>query len=50
MTVLNAIVKDKAEYLIARKTNQPLSEFVQQIVPSTRSFYQALTQPNTVLF
>ncbi|HEJ9626490.1 bifunctional indole-3-glycerol-phosphate synthase TrpC/phosphoribosylanthranilate isomerase TrpF [Proteus terrae] len=48
MTVLNAIVKDKAEYLIARKTNQPLSEFVQQIVPSTRSFYQALTQPNTV--
>lgn len=48
MTVLNAIVKDKAEYLIVRKANQPLSEFVHQIEPSTRSFYQALTQPNTV--
>ncbi|QEZ92101.1 MULTISPECIES: bifunctional indole-3-glycerol-phosphate synthase TrpC/phosphoribosylanthranilate isomerase TrpF [Proteus] len=48
MTVLNAIVKDKAEYLIARKASQPLSEFMHQIVPSTRSFYQALTQPNTV--
>ncbi|MCT8262780.1 bifunctional indole-3-glycerol-phosphate synthase TrpC/phosphoribosylanthranilate isomerase TrpF [Proteus terrae] len=48
MTVLNAIVKDKAEYLIVRKANQPLSEFVHQIEPSTRSFYQALTHPNTV--
>ena len=48
MTVLNAIVKNKAEYLIARKASQPLSEFVHQIEPSTRSFYQALTQPNTV--
>lgn len=48
MTVLNAIVKDKADYLVARKTTQPLSDFLHEIVPSTRSFYQALTQPHCV--
>ncbi|OAT46834.1 indole-3-glycerol phosphate synthase/phosphoribosylanthranilate isomerase [Proteus hauseri ATCC 700826] len=48
MTVLNAIVKDKAEFLVARKAAQPLSEFQHKITPSTRSFYQALTQPQTV--
>lgn len=48
MTVLNAIVKDKADYLVERKTIQPLSVFQDKITPSTRSFYEALTQPNTV--
>ena len=35
MTVLNAIVKDKAEYLVARKAQQPLSTFIDKIAPST---------------
>ncbi|HAU5556975.1 bifunctional indole-3-glycerol-phosphate synthase TrpC/phosphoribosylanthranilate isomerase TrpF [Proteus sp. G2609] len=48
MTVLNAIVKDKAEYLVARKAQQPLSTFIDKIAPSTRSFYQALTQSHPV--
>lgn len=48
MTVLNAIVQDKAQYLIERKAAQPLTTFQHKITPSTRSFYRALTQEKTV--
>lgn len=48
MTVLNAIIKDKVESVTKRKAQQPLSDFLQTITPSTRSFYQALSQTKPV--
>ncbi|WP_294906503.1 bifunctional indole-3-glycerol-phosphate synthase TrpC/phosphoribosylanthranilate isomerase TrpF [Tatumella sp. UBA2305] len=41
-TVLEKIVADKAIWLEARKTQQPLANFQSRVVPSTRDFYQAL--------
>ena len=46
-TVLNKIVADKAIWLAARQQQQPLESFRNEIVPSSRSFYQALTGPGT---
>ncbi|MFP1877657.1 bifunctional indole-3-glycerol-phosphate synthase TrpC/phosphoribosylanthranilate isomerase TrpF [Lonsdalea quercina] len=43
-TVLTKIVRDKAEWLAQRRQQQPLADFQSQIVPSQRSFYQALKQ------
>ncbi|MDC9596225.1 bifunctional indole-3-glycerol-phosphate synthase TrpC/phosphoribosylanthranilate isomerase TrpF [Xenorhabdus anantnagensis] len=47
-SVLQKIVDDKAEYLITRKAEQPLENFIDAIVPSHRRFYQALTHKQTV--
>ncbi|PHM45454.1 bifunctional indole-3-glycerol phosphate synthase/phosphoribosylanthranilate isomerase [Xenorhabdus mauleonii] len=47
-SVLQRIVDDKAEYLLNRKAEQPLENFIDSIVPSQRQFYQALTQDKTV--
>ncbi|NHB91805.1 bifunctional indole-3-glycerol-phosphate synthase TrpC/phosphoribosylanthranilate isomerase TrpF [Photorhabdus cinerea] len=47
-TVLQKIVNDKAEYLIGRKRQQPLESFIDSIVASNRSFYQALSNKQTV--
>jgi len=46
-TVLNKIVADKAIWLAARQLQQPLESFRNDIVPSSRSFYQALKGPRT---
>ncbi|WP_434524700.1 bifunctional indole-3-glycerol-phosphate synthase TrpC/phosphoribosylanthranilate isomerase TrpF [Photorhabdus asymbiotica] len=47
-TVLQKIVNDKAEYLIERKQQQPLKSFIDSIATSNRSFYQALSNEQTV--
>ncbi|MBK0031562.1 bifunctional indole-3-glycerol-phosphate synthase TrpC/phosphoribosylanthranilate isomerase TrpF [Erwinia sp. S43] len=47
-TVLNKIVADKAIWLAARQQQQPLASFQNDIVPSTRSFYDALSGTRTV--
>lgn len=47
-TVLNKIVRDKAVWVAARKQQQPLASFQQQIQPSQRSFYQALRSDKAV--
>ncbi|SQC92476.1 Tryptophan biosynthesis protein TrpCF [Cedecea neteri] len=41
-TVLNRIVADKALWVEARKQQQPLASFQNEIVPATRNFYHAL--------
>lgn len=41
-TVLNKIVKDKAEWIVTRKEQQPLSSFKDEVKPSSRDFYRAL--------
>lgn len=41
-TVLNQIVRDKAVWVEARKSSQPLASFQNDVVASTRSFYDAL--------
>lgn len=41
-TVLEKIVADKAQWVAARKAQQPLESFRDQLVPSSRNFYQAL--------
>lgn len=46
-TVLAKIVSDKAIWLQARKAQQPLATFQNDIVPSTRSFYDALAGTRT---
>ncbi|MEX0447138.1 bifunctional indole-3-glycerol-phosphate synthase TrpC/phosphoribosylanthranilate isomerase TrpF [Xenorhabdus sp. SGI246] len=46
--ILQKIVADKALYLITRKEKQPLESFMDSVVPSHRSFYQALTHNQTV--
>ena len=42
-TVLARIVADKRIWVEARKQSQPLESFVDTIIPSDRSFYDALT-------
>ncbi|HHQ6628959.1 TPA: bifunctional indole-3-glycerol-phosphate synthase TrpC/phosphoribosylanthranilate isomerase TrpF [Serratia fonticola] len=46
-TVLNKIVRDKAQWVAARKQQQPLASFQNEIVPSERSFYHALQGART---
>ncbi|WP_273868398.1 bifunctional indole-3-glycerol-phosphate synthase TrpC/phosphoribosylanthranilate isomerase TrpF [Serratia odorifera] len=46
-TVLNKIVRDKAQWVAARQQQQPLASFQQDIAPSTRSFYHALQGTRT---
>ncbi len=41
-TVLAKIVADKAIWIAARKEQQPLASFQNEVVPSTRRFYDAL--------
>ncbi|WP_419177766.1 bifunctional indole-3-glycerol-phosphate synthase TrpC/phosphoribosylanthranilate isomerase TrpF [Cedecea neteri] len=47
-TVLNRIVADKALWVEARKQQQPLASFQNEIVPATRNFYHALQGARTV--
>ncbi|KXF81662.1 bifunctional indole-3-glycerol-phosphate synthase TrpC/phosphoribosylanthranilate isomerase TrpF [Enterovibrio coralii] len=42
-TVLAKIVADKKEWVKARKAAQPLDSFINDVQPSDRSFYQALS-------
>lgn len=44
--VLEKIVADKQLELIERKANFPAESFIADLKPSSRSFYDALTQPN----
>lgn len=46
-TVLAKIVADKAIWVAARKQQQPLASFQSEIVPATRSFYDALQGART---
>jgi len=46
-TVLAKIVADKAIWVAARKQQQPLASFQGDIVPATRSFYDALQGART---
>ncbi|VVA46614.1 Tryptophan biosynthesis protein TrpCF [Serratia ficaria] len=46
-TVLNKIVRDKAQWIAARQQQQPLASFQNDIVPSERSFYHALQGTRT---
>ncbi|CAI0783053.1 bifunctional indole-3-glycerol-phosphate synthase TrpC/phosphoribosylanthranilate isomerase TrpF [Serratia ficaria] len=46
-TVLNKIVRDKAQWVAARQQQQPLASFQNDIVPSERSFYHALQGTRT---
>lgn len=46
-TVLAKIVADKAVWVAARKEQQPLASFQNDVVPSTRSFYDALQGTRT---
>lgn len=45
-TVLQKIVDDKKMWIAARKATQPLSDFQAEVIPSDRSFVQALRQHN----
>ncbi|TAA48504.1 bifunctional indole-3-glycerol-phosphate synthase TrpC/phosphoribosylanthranilate isomerase TrpF [Corallincola spongiicola] len=45
-TVLDRIVKDKRELLVELKLQRPLDTFIDQLTPSDRSFYDALSEPN----
>ncbi|EPO1788833.1 bifunctional indole-3-glycerol-phosphate synthase TrpC/phosphoribosylanthranilate isomerase TrpF [Cronobacter turicensis] len=47
-TVLAKIVADKALWVEARKAQQPLASFQNDVVPSTRRFYDALRGARTV--
>ena len=47
-TVLKKIVTDKALWLAQRKQTQPLTSFKEQLAPSDRDFYQALTDQHSV--
>ncbi|WP_105622246.1 bifunctional indole-3-glycerol-phosphate synthase TrpC/phosphoribosylanthranilate isomerase TrpF [Cronobacter sakazakii] len=47
-TVLAKIVADKALWVEARKAQQPLASFQNDVVPSTRRFYDALQGARTV--
>lgn len=47
-TVLAKIVADKALWIEARKAQQPLTSFQNDVVPSTRRFYDALQGTRTV--
>lgn len=46
-TVLAKIVADKAIWVEARKQQQPLASFQNDIVPSERHFYDALAGART---
>ena len=46
-TVLAKIVADKAIWVEARKQQQPLASFQNEIQPSTRHFYDALPGAST---
>jgi len=46
-TVLNKIVADKAIWVAARKEQQPLASFQNEIKPSERNFYDALQGART---
>ncbi|CAI0899433.1 bifunctional indole-3-glycerol-phosphate synthase TrpC/phosphoribosylanthranilate isomerase TrpF [Serratia grimesii] len=46
-TVLNKIVRDKAQWVAARQQQQPLASFQNEIVPSERAFYHALQGTRT---
>lgn len=46
-TVLNKIVRDKAQWVAARQQQQPLASFQNKIAPSERSFYPALQGTRT---
>lgn len=46
-TVLNKIVRDKAQWVAARQQQQPLASFQNEIVPSERGFYHALQGART---
>ncbi|MBT0723020.1 bifunctional indole-3-glycerol-phosphate synthase TrpC/phosphoribosylanthranilate isomerase TrpF [Rosenbergiella sp. S61] len=45
-TVLQKIVDDKIIWIEARKATQPLSDFQAKVIPSDRSFIEALRQHN----
>ncbi|ELQ6019326.1 bifunctional indole-3-glycerol-phosphate synthase TrpC/phosphoribosylanthranilate isomerase TrpF [Cronobacter turicensis] len=47
-TVLAKIVADKAQWVEARKAQQPLASFQNDVVPSSRRFYDALRGARTV--
>ncbi|WON78924.1 bifunctional indole-3-glycerol-phosphate synthase TrpC/phosphoribosylanthranilate isomerase TrpF [Serratia sp. UGAL515B_01] len=47
-TVLNKIVRDKAQWVAARSQQQPLASFQHKIEPSNRNFYHALQGDKTV--
>ncbi|WP_312240566.1 bifunctional indole-3-glycerol-phosphate synthase TrpC/phosphoribosylanthranilate isomerase TrpF [Pantoea sp.] len=47
-TVLHKIVQDKAVWVEARKAQQPLISFQNDIEPASRSFYDALSGARTV--
>lgn len=47
-TVLHKIVQDKAVWVEARKAQQPLISFQNDIEPASRSFYDALSGTRTV--
>ncbi|CAG9001529.1 MAG: Tryptophan biosynthesis protein TrpCF [Candidatus Celerinatantimonas neptuna] len=46
-TVLDKIIADKLEWVKKRKQHQPLAEFKHELVPSERSFIDALKQNST---
>ena len=46
-TVLAKIVADKAIWVEARKQQQPLASFQNEIVPTQRNFYHALAGTRT---
>ncbi|VFS53419.1 Tryptophan biosynthesis protein TrpCF [Moellerella wisconsensis] len=48
VTILHTIVNDKRQALIARKALQPLSSFIDAVVPAKRNFYQALEAKHPV--
>lgn len=47
-TILGKIVDDKVEWVKARKQQQPLISFKDQLTESRRHFYEALDQPESV--
>lgn len=42
-TILAKIIADKRDWIAARKITQPLKSFIQEIIPSDRDFYAALS-------
>jgi indole-3-glycerol phosphate synthase/phosphoribosylanthranilate isomerase len=46
-TVLAKIVADKAIWVEARKQQQPLASFQNEVVPTQRNFYDALAGTHT---
>ena len=47
-TLLEKIVQDKAQWVEARKAQQPLASFQNDVQPASRSFYHALQGARTV--